>query len=122
MEKASISLWTSRSLYGKNWGISPKITYWLYTITTRPIINYASSVWWKKTQQKKAQEKLSRIQRLACLGITGAMRTTPTAAMEVLLNLPPLHLFIRREARMAVFRNLTEGLGTATGTSNRSGD
>jgi hypothetical protein len=26
---------------------------------------------------------------LACLGITGAMRTAPTAAMEVLLGLPP---------------------------------
>jgi hypothetical protein len=28
----------------------------------------------------------------ACLGITGAMRSGPTAAMEVLLGLPPLHL------------------------------
>jgi hypothetical protein len=29
---------------------------------------------------------------MACLGITGAMRIAPTAAMEVLLGLPPLHL------------------------------
>jgi hypothetical protein len=32
------------------------------------------------------------LQRVACLWITGAMKTAPTAAMEVLLGLPPLHL------------------------------
>jgi hypothetical protein len=30
-------------------------------------------------------EGLSKLQRMACLRITGAMRTAPTAAMEVLL-------------------------------------
>jgi hypothetical protein len=35
-----------------------------------------------------------------CLGITGAMRTAPTAAMEVLLGLPPLHLQVEAEARI----------------------
>jgi hypothetical protein len=29
------------------------------------------------------------LHRMGCLGITGAMRTTPTAAMEVFLGLPP---------------------------------
>jgi hypothetical protein len=36
------------------------------------------------------KKRLSRIQRLACLGITGVMRTTPTRAMEALTGLPPL--------------------------------
>jgi len=35
-----------------------------------------------------AKRKLSRVQRLACLGITGAMRTTPTNAVEALICLP----------------------------------
>jgi hypothetical protein len=38
--------------------------------------------------------QLIKLQRLACLAINGAMRTTPTAAMEVLLGLTPLHVII----------------------------
>jgi hypothetical protein len=41
---------------------------------------------------------------MACLAITGAMKSTPTAAMEVLLNLNPLDLLIMAEARMALHR------------------
>jgi hypothetical protein len=41
---------------------------------------------------------------MACLAITGAMKSTPTAAMEVLLNLTPLDVLIMAEARMALYR------------------
>jgi hypothetical protein len=45
------------------------------------------------------KNKLSKVQRLACLGIMGPFHTTPTGAMEVLLGLPPLDLVIQGEAR-----------------------
>lgn len=38
------------------------------------------------------------------MGVTGAIRTTPTAALEVLLDLVPLHLVIEAEARKAAYR------------------
>ena len=41
---------------------------------------------------------------MACLAITGAMKSTPIATMEVLLNLTPLDLLIMAEARMAFYR------------------
>jgi hypothetical protein len=41
---------------------------------------------------------------MACLGITGAMRTAPTAAMKVLLGLPPLYLQVEIEARIGNYR------------------
>lgn len=44
----------------------------------------------------------------------------PTTVMKVQLNLPPLHLFIMREARTAVFIKVTEDLETTIGTLNRS--
>jgi hypothetical protein len=44
------------------------------------------------------------LQRIACLAITGAMKSTPTAAIEVLLDLTPLDLLIMVEARMAHYR------------------
>ena len=41
---------------------------------------------------------------MVCLGITGAMKSIPTAAMEIFLNLTPLDLVIMAEARMALYR------------------
>jgi hypothetical protein len=41
---------------------------------------------------------------MACLAITGAMKSTPTAGMELLLNLTPLDLLIKAEARMTLYR------------------
>jgi len=41
---------------------------------------------------------------MACLAIRGAMKSTPTAAMETLLNLTPLDLVILSRTRMALHR------------------
>ncbi|KAJ8984985.1 hypothetical protein NQ317_016896, partial [Molorchus minor] len=78
--------------------------YWIYTTIIRPMIAYGSIVWWSKGLQRTARTKLSGLQRLASLAITGALRTTPSAAMEILLDLPPLHIFMEREARWATYR------------------
>jgi len=47
------------------------------------------------------KKRLSKVQRLACLGITGVIRTTPTGAMEAFTGLLLLDLVIRGEARSA---------------------
>jgi hypothetical protein len=47
---------------------------------------------------KNAQKRLFHLQRLTCLRITGGMRSIPTSALEVMLMLPPLHLFIKQES------------------------
>jgi len=39
-----------------------------------------------------SKKGLSKIQKLACLAITGAMKMTPRAEMEFLLGLPALHV------------------------------
>jgi hypothetical protein len=48
--------------------------------------------------------ELIKLQRMACLGITGAMRRTPLLGMEVLLGLPPLHLQGEAEIRLGNYR------------------
>jgi len=48
--------------------------------------------------------QFEHIQRLACLYITGAMRSTPTAALEIIVGLSPLPVYIRQEAMMACYR------------------
>jgi hypothetical protein len=58
---------------------------------------------------KNAQKRFSDLQRVTCLGITGGMRSTPTSALEVVLILPPLHVFIKQEARQVANRLLGNG-------------
>jgi hypothetical protein len=80
------------------------MVHWLYTRVIRPFIQYVALVWCPKVTHKNTKTQLGRIQRMACLAITGAMKTTPTVALEVLLNLAPLNLLIMAEARMPLYR------------------
>jgi hypothetical protein len=80
------------------------MVHWLYTRVIRPSIFYGALVWWSKAMHKTTKMLLSRIQRMACLAIMGAMTSTPTAAMEVLLNLTLLDLLIMAGARMVFYR------------------
>jgi len=45
---------------------------------------------------------LNKLQRLACLATTWAMRITPTVAMEVHLGLLPLHVITEAEVQTAI--------------------
>jgi hypothetical protein len=53
---------------------------------------------------KISQAELFKLQRMTCLGITRAMRAAPTAAMEVLLGLPTLHLQVEPKAKIGNYR------------------
>ena len=82
-------------------GLRPRVVQWFYISIIRPSVTFASLVWWPGNQMASAKKKLSRIQRLACLGITEAMRTIPINAVEALIRLPPLELVVQSEARSA---------------------
>ncbi|XP_073978772.1 uncharacterized protein [Rhodnius prolixus] len=89
------------------------MTLWIYKSVVRPMVSHGAVAWWAKTLQVGGVRALSGIQRLACLSVTGAMRTSPTAALEVLLNLPPLHIYIQGVTRAVVVR-LMEGQAPIT--------
>ena len=93
-----------RRICVKKWGLRPNMAHWLYTRVIRPSILRGTLVWWSEVMQKTTKMQLGKIQRIACLAITGAMKSTPTAAMEILLNLTPLDLVILAETRMALYR------------------
>ncbi|KAI5739584.1 hypothetical protein M8J77_020980 [Diaphorina citri] len=105
--KAKAALNMARRSVGKTWGLTPQITKWIYTAIIRPRITYASCIWWKKIEQQKAQRELESVQRLALLVISGTISTAPTLALEVILGLPPLYLFIKGEALMGAYRQMT---------------
>jgi hypothetical protein len=89
---------------GKKWGLRLHMVHWLYTRVIRPSTFQGALVLWPKVMQKTTKIQLDRIQRMACLTITRAMKSTPAAAMEMLLNLTLLDLLIMAEAMMALYR------------------
>ena len=101
VREAHSLVWACRRAYGVMWGLRPRVVYWIYVSIIRPFITFASLVWWPCCQTASAKKKLSRVQRLACLGITEAMRTTPTNAVEAFICLPSLELVVQSEARSA---------------------
>jgi hypothetical protein len=76
VRKAENLLWACRRAYGVMWGLRPRVVHWLYVSNFRPSVTFASMVWWPGCQTASAKKKLNRIQRLACLGIAGAMHIT----------------------------------------------
>uniref|UniRef100_A0A6M2DXG5 Putative secreted protein n=1 Tax=Xenopsylla cheopis TaxID=163159 RepID=A0A6M2DXG5_XENCH len=50
-------------------------------------------VWWTALCRKINTKAPNNVYRLAMLGIAEAMRTTPTFAMEALLNIKPPSLY-----------------------------
>ena len=68
------------------------------------MITHAAVVWWPRVELGVARAMLSRVQRLACLAITGAIRTSPTAALEVITGLLPLNIHIKQVAMTTSYR------------------
>lgn len=102
--KSTRALMICRRLAGKSWGCNPHIIRWMYTMMVRPIVTYGAIAWGKRTQLETSRKELEKLQRKACICITGAMRTCPTAAIEVLLELTPLHLEVKKTAQRTLVR------------------
>lgn len=88
IRKSQIAFYTCKSAIGKTWGLSPKLTYWIFTAVVRPILLYAVAVWWTASKVKENCRKLDGVQRMVGIGITGALKTTATDAILVLLGIP----------------------------------
>jgi ribonuclease HI len=98
-----------RLMLGRTWGLSPKISKWAYTALVRPIMSYASLIWTKGTKIKGQHKLLERVQRKACLTILNAIPSTPTAGMEVILNLEPIDIYLKTQALTTLNRLRANG-------------
>lgn len=112
--------WTCRSAIGKSWGLSPKYILWIYEAIVKPMLSYAAFIWWQGCGTQTIKNKLNHLQRVASLCITGAMRTTPQAALDTLLNLPQLDVYIEAEASKTAYRMRNRVGGITVGRRNHS--
>jgi hypothetical protein len=62
-----------------------------------PIATYGSRLWlYKGAAMKRPMDSLCKMQRCACLWITGAFKTSPIGAAETLVGVPPIHLHVKK--------------------------
>jgi hypothetical protein len=82
----------------------------IYTMIVGPMISYVDFVWWQKSEQTTASAELQKLQRLACLLTTGAMKCAPKIALEAILDLPPLPAMVKKEAAQPNTENMQRHL------------
>ncbi|XP_065308861.1 uncharacterized protein [Dermacentor albipictus] len=77
----------------------------LYRQVLLPAVAYASPIWWSSSPDCRLKARMTTVQRTILLAITGAYRTTRTAALQVLANQPPIGLELDRlNAEFSLFR------------------
>ncbi|XP_011313427.1 uncharacterized protein [Fopius arisanus] len=107
--KVIMTYWACRRMFGNTWGLRPRIVKWIYTAIMLPQLAYAAVVWWTAMNKACHRKTVDRTGRLAMLGITGVLRTTPTSALEALLFLQPPHLHIKEVALISAARLRLQG-------------
>lgn len=96
------AFWTCKGVLGKTLGLKPRVLHWIYTMVMRLILTCGSPVWWPMVRYNISRMELNKLWRLAFLAVTGVMKTTPTAALEVLLGVPPVHVMFEAEAQAGI--------------------
>jgi hypothetical protein len=91
------------SIHGwfKPWSV--KMVHWIYTSIVRPYLAHWIITWWPRLEREASKKLLSKIQRLACISPCNGYEIY-TAALEVLLNLTSLHLFLEGELSRSLCR------------------
>jgi len=93
--KAVTAFWICRSAFGKNWCLPSKAILWIYEAVIRPMMSHGCVVWWPRLDVVCARKEMNEIQRLVCICATEAMKTTATAAMEMLIAIPTVQTFVQ---------------------------
>jgi len=103
-KKFYTSMWACRRAVGKTWGIKPSIALWIYKAILLPRLTYAAVVWWPTVEKVGARNLLRSVQGCYLRAAMGAMKTTPTEALEIALCLPSLDRFIISTAKLSAYR------------------
>ena len=113
--KAKKSLMMVRSAIGTLWGCTPLALTWFYKGIVMPSLTYGSLVWSRACLDGNVQRKLTSLNRLLALCLMPLRKSTPTAGLEVILNIPPPDLKVKETALNTMLRvlphNRTRWLG-----------
>ena len=103
-KKSKNILMQCRRAVGPTWGFKPKTMRWIYEVMVRPILSYGATIWINGTHKKHNQQLLMGVQRLANVLSTGAMPSTPSAALNVITGFPPITMWLSEAAAKETLR------------------
>ena len=93
-----------RNATGVLWGPTSSSMRWAYNGIVLPMLTFGCIIWNKVANDGGVIQKLSRLNRLAAVCMFPMRRGTPTAALEVILDLPPVDLVIKERALCSMLR------------------
>lgn len=94
---ATNSFWACRKAVEVERGLKTAMVGWMYSAIIKPSLAFAALFWWPATAKDWTKKMLLRkIQRLACMAVSQSFCTTLPAALEIILNLPPLDVLFQK--------------------------
>ncbi|XP_065359422.1 uncharacterized protein LOC135953441 [Calliphora vicina] len=118
--KAAVAIYACRRAIGSTWGISPRNAKWLFDMVVKPILMYGALVWWKALSKSTYCGIIERILRISALMITGALRSTPSRALFVMMHWLPADLMAKQLAINSAVRLSTVGAWRSSCTGHAS--
>ena len=104
IKKTKRLLMKMASITSAYWGPRPKLMKWAYTGIVRPSLSYAALSWAHIAEEEEVEETCRRLNRLAMNTIVKVPRSTPTRALEIILDIYPLHLHLLKEGLATYIR------------------
>lgn len=108
--KAQVAYFICQKAFGKTWGLTPKLVYWIFTAVVRPILMYGAAIWWPSLGADSNCRRLDRIARQVGIGITGALRSTASDALLSILSIPPSKIYAEYSGARTAARLTALGL------------
>ena len=104
------------NVFKNSWGPTPRAAKWAYTGIVRPALTYGAIIWAGAAQKEEMRKALKKLDRLALLQIAPVRKSTPTAALQIIYDIMPLHIFIweqalKTSARIGINPNWTPKIG-----------
>jgi hypothetical protein len=69
MNTAYWAFYTCTGTFGKMWGLTTRVLYWIYALVIRLILICESMIWWPRVKPI-SRMGFNELQRLGCLAIT----------------------------------------------------
>ena len=85
------------SITSAYWGPRPKLMKWAFTGIVRPTFTYGAMVWAHVKEGEDVITSFCRLNHIAINTIVKVPRSTPTQALEIILDIMPLHLHVFKE-------------------------
>lgn len=93
-----------RNAIGQIWGPTPRALKWAYSGIILSSICYGSIVWSRACASETIKNKLMKLNRLMALTMMPVRPSTPTAGLEIILDIMPLDIKIQEMALKAACR------------------